>query len=208
MNVSIRKAALSALLPLLLGFAPLAAHAAAFTFTGQTPGGNDPLGGVYAAGPFGGGITNFEEGAGQQPDPTQQVLFNPAAGNLLDATSFTLAITGGNDKLISLSQGFGMFFETFHPNGDILSDWTATENAAKTAVTFTAPNAADDLVAGQRFDVDVTFKNALPNNFAYAITWGGAAAVPEPATWAMMIAGLGMIGGVLRRRNAMGVAAA
>ena len=121
---------------------------------------------------------------------------------MANATSFTLTITGGNDKLISLSQGFGMFFETDKLNGDILSDWTATENAASTAITFTAPNAADDLVAGQRFDVDVTFKNPLPNNFAYAITWGGAA-VPEPATWAMMIAGLGLIGGVLRRKNAM-----
>jgi hypothetical protein len=33
-------------------------------------------------------------------------------------------------------------------------------------------------------------------------------AVPEPATWAMMILGLGAIGGTLRRRNARGHAAA
>lgn len=31
---------------------------------------------------------------------------------------------------------------------------------------------------------------------------GATPAVPEPATWAMMIAGFGMIGGTLRRRNA------
>jgi len=204
---ALRKAALSALLPALLGFAPLAAHAATFTFAGQTPSGSDPLGGVYQIGPFGGGITNFEEDAGLQPDPTQQVLFNPLAGGLANAASFTLAITGGADKLIALSQGFGLFFETFQPNGDILSEWTASENAGKTAITFTAPK-GDQLVAGQRFDVDVTFKNPLPNDFAYAITWGGAA-VPEPATWAMMIVGLGLIGGVLRRdRRSMGLAAA
>ena len=61
MTVSIRKAALSALLPVLLGLAPLAAHAATVTFTGQNPTGTDPLGGVYQIGAFGGGITNFEE---------------------------------------------------------------------------------------------------------------------------------------------------
>jgi len=210
MNVlnAIRKAALSALLPALLGFAPLAAHAAtaSYTFTGQNPTGTDPLGGVYQIGPFGGGITNFEEDAGLQPNPTEQVLFTPADG-LLDATSFTLTITGSNDKLLPLSAGYGVFFETYNGSSDFLSDWKATENAAGTAVTFTAPKAADDLVAGARFGVDVTFKNALPSNFAYTITWTGAA-VPEPAAWAMMILGLGMIGGVLRRKTAMSVAAA
>lgn len=208
MTISIRKAALGALLPVLLGFAPLAAHAATttFTFTGQNPTGVDPLGGVYQVGAFGGGLTNFEEVAGLQPDPTNDVLFTPANG-LANATSFTLTITGGNDKLISLSEGFGMFFTTDHPNDDFLSDWNATENKAGTSITFTAPDAADALVAGERFGVDVTFTKDLPKNFAYTITWGGAA-VPEPATWAMMIAGLGMIGGALRRKNAMGMAAA
>jgi hypothetical protein len=32
-------------------------------------------------------------------------------------------------------------------------------------------------------------------------TTGGAAAVPEPATWAMMIGGFGLVGGVLRRQR-------
>jgi hypothetical protein len=208
MNASIRKAALSALLPMLLGFAPLAAHAATttYTFTGQNPTGVDPLGGNYQIGPFGGGLTNFEEDAGLQTDKTNQVLFTPGNG-LLDATSFTLTITGSNDKIIPLSEDFGVFFETFNNQSDFLSDWTATENSAGTAVTFTADSSADALVAGDRFGLDVTFTKDLPNNFAYTITWGGAA-VPEPATWAMMIAGLGMIGGVLRRKNALGVAAA
>ncbi len=31
---------------------------------------------------------------------------------------------------------------------------------------------------------------------------GGAGAVPEPASWAMMIAGIGLSGAALRRRNA------
>src|ERR1700742_719740 len=121
MNASIRKAALRALLPIVLGFAPLAAHAATttFTFNGQNPTGTDPLGGIYQITNDSDGIYNLEESAGTQVDKTQQVLFTPGEG-LLNATSFTINITGG-DTFIPTSRNFGLFFETFKPNGNILS---------------------------------------------------------------------------------------
>ena len=191
---------------LLLGAAPLAAHAATFTFAGQVPTGTDPLGGVYAAGPFGGGLVNFEETAGLQPDPTQQVLFNPSAAGLENATSFTLTETGTVDPILSLSAGFGVFFETYTPDSHFLSVWNATENAAGTSVTFTAPT-GEALLPGERFSTDVTFSeaNTLPAGFAFDVTWGGA--VPEPQSWALMILGAGAAGAALRRRRA-GLAAA
>ena len=37
---------------------------------------------------------------------------------------------------------------------------------------------------------------------------GAIAAIPEPATWAMMILGFGAAGAVLRRRRAVAIAAA
>lgn len=44
-----------------------------------------------------------------------------------------------------------------------------------------------------------TFTYRIPNDLVTIVVPG---AVPEPATWAMMIAGFGMVGGVLcRRRN-------
>lgn len=43
-------------------------------------------------------------------------------------------------------------------------------------------------------------------SYAYAIRSDGVAPVPEPATWAMLIAGFGLIGGAMRRR--IGVPAA
>lgn len=39
------------------------------------------------------------------------------------------------------------------------------------------------------------------NETNYAFRWDGGV-VPEPATWAMMIAGFGLVGSALRRRNA------
>jgi hypothetical protein len=38
-------------------------------------------------------------------------------------------------------------------------------------------------------------------NATFEYTVAGAGAVPEPATWAMMIGGIGMVGGAMRRRK-------
>ena len=43
-------------------------------------------------------------------------------------------------------------------------------------------------------------------NYAFETdTYAGIAAVPEPATWAMMIGGFGLVGGMARRRKPLGV---
>ncbi len=39
-----------------------------------------------------------------------------------------------------------------------------------------------------------------------AITAGGTGGVPEPAAWAMMLAGFGLVGGAMRRRGALAAA--
>jgi hypothetical protein len=198
----LRIAALGALIPAAIFMAPLSAQAASYTFAGQVPNGVDTLGGSYTIGPFGGGLVNFSEIAGTQPDPTQAVLFNPGSSGLLDATSFTITETGTTDPILSVDRGFGDFFETYSASGAPLSVWTATENAAGTQVTYTA-SAGDALLAGERFNTTTTFTQAdvLPTGFAYNITWTGDSAVsaaPEPSTWLLMIAGVGLIGSALR----------
>lgn len=191
--------------------APLSAQAATYTFAGQIPSGTDPMGDNYEifSGPSNGDLTNLEEGAGEQEDPTQQALFDPSAMGLANATSFTLTETNAADKIIPLSRGFGVFFEVYDSNSDYLGDWDAVESSSGKSITFTAP-AGLTLTPGERFSFDITFDKSLPNNFAYDITWGGdPAPAPEPATWALMLGGVGLAGGVLRRRQrASGVAAA
>ena len=202
--IDISRKLLVALVPLIIAATPLAAHAATFTFDGAVPDGTDPLGGSYHVGPFGGGIVNFQEGAGNQPDPTQQVLFDPTGSGLANANSFTLTVTGSSDKILPLDFGYGNFFETFNADSTILSDWTASVNDAGTSITYTAAP-GDTLLPGQRFSATTTFAtfNTLPADFAYTITWTGdptaTAAVPEVATWGMMILGFGAIGSALRR---------
>ena len=44
--------------------------------------------------------------------------------------------------------------------------------------------------------------NVIDTNLALLVATPGAAAVPEPASWAMMIGGLGLVGASLRRRKA------
>jgi hypothetical protein len=51
--------------------------------------------------------------------------------------------------------------------------------------------------AGYTFDSQLAADTAI-----YKISFRNAGAVPEPTTWAMMIAGIGLVGGLLRRRAA------
>ena len=44
--------------------------------------------------------------------------------------------------------------------------------------------------------------SAVLDTVTLDVTSGAGTAVPEPATWTMMIAGFGLVGGALRRRRA------
>jgi len=49
---------------------------------------------------------------------------------------------------------------------------------------------------GDTFDIQVAFTNAInPDNFGFTLTWSGGqtAAVPEPASRAIMIGGFGQV---------------
>jgi len=57
-----------------------------------------------------------------------------------------------------------------------------------------------------REGTDSTFSRyAYGNLSARSVTIVEAGAVPEPATWTMLIVGFGLVGGVMRRRQKAGV---
>ena len=88
-------------------------------------------------------------------------------------------------------------FNAYSANGTLLQTFTFQANQGWTRVNLTASGIARlDLVASQF--------NGSTNYFGIdQLTFDAAAtpAVPEPATWAMMIIGFGMIGGAARYRR-------
>ena len=68
------------------------------------------------------------------------------------------------------------------------------DNIAFTFDSFTNDLTITDLVTPATLD---------RSSFRYSLVSGGSTTVPEPATWALMLAGLGAVGGVMRRRQAV-----
>lgn len=78
------------------------------------------------------------------------------------------------------------------------SQKTFAANTKYTVVVGTAPKFDADP------DVEVSGRNAQTYNYDRSISFtlsGVTGAVPEPATWAMMILGFGVVGAALRRRR-------
>ena len=71
-------------------------------------------------------------------------------------------------------------------------------------VTFTAPTMASKLDIGDQFFVNVAFTGPITvSKFSFAGLWDDAdvGVVPEPASWAMMLGGFGLLGGVMRSQR-------
>ncbi len=139
---------------------------------------------------------------------TNQVIFgSPVSGSGTITTADTPMMVGGRTALqvIGISGtfngsaitgggafGFGNYFvsgPTFVDGSGIRFDTTSTTNVS----LFFDSNA-------QRYRVNAI--NQGGSSFVTATSSAVAAAVPEPATWLMMIVGFGAIGWGLRRRPA------
>lgn len=76
------------------------------------------------------------------------------------------------------------------PNGNGNSFWGITSDVAFTSVRLEGGTQSLGTAIAETYHLD-------------DLTFGvSAGAVPEPATWAMMIGGFGLIGGAMRRRSA------
>lgn len=125
----------------------------------------------------------------------------------------TVRIDGFADALVIPSTRFGInrsadiFFFSLDDGftgGHDLFDFRVTD-AEESAFDFFAPYgpvAGAALFIGQLDDID-TSRGALSFEAAGDVTFSAAqgGAVPEPATWAMMVLGFGGIGGALRARR-------
>lgn len=154
----------------------------------------------------GGQVRNWNDSAGAAP----------ALADGRQDTSFYLTANAGNPATITAAQGYRIIsflwgsmdayntLSLLDRAGAVIASYSGldvappadgNQGAAATnrRVTFTTDGATSPIYG-------VRFASTQPafevDNVAFADT-----AVPEPATWGMMIAGFGMIGGVLRRRS-------
>ena len=137
---------------------------------------------------------------GTQVYSTQLTLPNtiPTSGlNWFDFSLPNVAVTSGGAYTFVLSNSSLRYGVVLGPDVNI-----------QTGV----PLSGDAYAGGQAFGVQSypncpnTPASACDLNFRVSGTTTGAA-VPEPATWAMMIAGFGLVGGTLRRRRTTAVIA-
>jgi hypothetical protein len=131
--------------------------------------------------------------------------FNPLMisndnGNYATSFSFTFlkGVAGTIDQTPSLTP-YGSGPETRFTNVTDGVAWLVSYSGK--TVTFTAPNMAAKLDPGDQFFVNVWFTGAIdPTRFSFAGLWDDAkvGSVPEPANWAFMVGGFGLLGGVMR----------
>lgn len=146
----------------------------------------------------GAGVTTY----GQSQDAFGMTI-TFAGGGTIDASSVII----GNGAACAGSTYGGTTFCTSSPT-DI---WTATVINPYT-INFIAQNPTFNLAQGQSYFVNIFFNGATPTSFTgkwlteFTGGPGPGGAVPEPATWAMMILGFGAVGSMARRsrrRNAL-----
>ena len=163
------------------------------------------------AGPYGGTLL----GGFPVPVSTSVVLgseADPANPDFLSLPSRSFVTVGFTDEFVIDGVGDDIFIGEVGDNGERadvfvsfdLVNFVLLGTAADNGVTSfdLASIGFTDQVRGVRLvgldtlggspGFDVTFVQALPGSFQ---------GVPEPATWAMMIAGFGMAGAMVRRRR-------
>ena len=89
-------------------------------------------------------------------------------------------------------------FNAYGINGNLLETLTYKANTGWAVVSLTSANIARIDLVGSKFQGNTLFFGIDQVTFTPAAV---NAAVPEPTTWAMMIAGFGLVGGAMRRRK-------
>ncbi|NJC34318.1 hypothetical protein GGR88_001792 [Sphingomonas jejuensis] len=144
------------------------------------------------------------------------VSFSYAGGTQADGT---LVGRGGFDPRLALFRADGTFIGEDDDGSSVVDPSTTNSYDVRFSAPLTAGNYIVALTAfpltanGNRLDVN-NFRPAFDSTgrldgrssqFAFDILGvdqaSGPGAVPEPATWAMMIGGFGLIGTALRRRT-------
>ncbi len=137
------------------------------------------------------------------PNATFDDFFMPftvAVSGVLTATLTTIGILPAND--VDFSKAF-----ITGPNGPFSFDIT------KSAIASNADGLESGLISGVllqpgTYQVRVAGTSGNSASYSGTLSFAGVGAVPEPATWALLILGFGVIGFGMRRQRTRGQAPA
>ena len=136
-------------------------------------------------------FANFESFAGGG-NPASTIAYNSVA---TASSNFAAGFTTLNFLYGFFSSGTVSVFSGLNGTGTLLGTKTYSSNIASTSDVFSSGSVAFAGTAQSFILAGTTNNNALDN-----ITFN-AGAVPETATWGMMIAGFGMMGAAMRTRR-------
>lgn len=132
---------------------------------------------------------------------TNPISYDFSIGNVLANADFV--VSGANISLTSLLTGQQVNYNPFFPGNDNFTTATGDiQNSARLNFGFLFGN---NFNANQNntYRIDLSAAGNTVTSFA-RIGEGAVAAVPEPATWAMMLMGFGLIGFSMRGRRRRG----
>lgn len=142
-----------------------------------------------------GSITSFGAGSGSFSALGACSSMSSGCGTIKDITSF--ATPTAISSFLALTSTSGLSFDLAN-----VSSVTRTQNGSGGSLTFTANGtinlAGFDQTPGQ-FILTAEGNNIV--SFSATVLSASAPAIPEPATWAMMLTGFGMISGASRHRR-------
>lgn len=179
------------------------ASAATFTETDDFPNGSVAPPNGYAVGTFDQGANSVSGSLSAYCAPSDCNPSNgfdgqdsflievPMAGILSRIGFSAVNYTGPSGFVVSLSAR-NSSGQLFQENFDITSPFSFVTSLAAGQYGFSVFGQRADDVGDYSFDYTVDFD----------VDPSSSTAVPEPATWASMIVGLGVIGGAIRRRRA------
>lgn len=101
--------------------------------------------------------------------------------------------------------GFGVTVDGANTSAATINALAVLADGSSQSISFDGfePITAKTLTFGSLQIRSVTFSTTDPQGFSFDNFTFDTTAVPEPATWALLIAGFGVIGGDLRRRRAL-----
>ena len=120
------------------------------------------------------------------------VFFAPVAGYEVTLNSFNIGAYPNRDGAPSQYTIFDGLGAILYSSGEIAVGSGNLSNFYN--VGLTSANGIGLLWGPEAFNVGI-------DNVSFTVSAIGGGAVPEPTTWAMLILGLGIVGGTLRRRK-------